>query len=120
MSKRQRQLSDLVQRSLSRFLAVELEIAGIPSLTVTGVDVSPDMRLAKVYFAPTFAADIDAQEYIKQLDAVAPRLRHELSRSANMRHTPKLKFLLDHGITTGEEIDAVMRNIKVSDSEDDA
>jgi ribosome-binding factor A len=118
MSKRKRQLGDLVQRSLGRFLAFELESAGIAALTVTGVDVSPDMRQAKIFFAPNFLSDTDMKEYLAQLDEIAPRLRHELSRSANLRHTPKLKFVLDHGFVTGEQVDKVMRNITVSDDSD--
>ena len=69
----------------------------------------------RFFFVPTFATDIEIKEYLKQLAAIAPRLRHELSSSANLRHTPKLKFLVDHGFTTGEEIDAVMRKLKVND-----
>ena len=118
MNKRQRQLSDVVQRCLSKITAEELEVAGMPGLTITGVDVSPDMCLAKVFFVPVFTSTIPLEDYLQQLNLLSSRMRQQLSRSANLRHTPQLRFLVDHGFVQGEEVDAIMRKLKIDDAED--
>jgi ribosome-binding factor A len=76
-------------------------------VTVTGVKVSADLRVAWVYYS--VLGDERAQASTRAaLRSAAPHLRHELGRQVRLKVTPELRFELDDSIRTGERIDALL------------
>lgn len=94
-------------------LAEQIEILKDPRLefvSVTGVDTTPNLRRAVVYFSTLDPAKTDEAQ--AGLDAAAPRLRRVLGDEVRMKYTPALEFRPDHGIAYGERIDAVLRQMQ--------
>lgn len=108
MTERMRRVNSIVHE----VLAEEVEILKDPRLsmvTITGVETAPNLRRATVYFStldPEGAADAH-----EALTAAAPRLRRALGSQVRMKYTPALEFAVDKGVTGGERIDALLREI---------
>ncbi|TMK65361.1 MAG: ribosome-binding factor A [Actinobacteria bacterium] len=109
-------------------LADELERMSDPRLelvTITGVDVSPDLRHATVYYAPprlrptrrrrhepAQPADAPTRDSTQAaLRAAAPHLRAALGRQVRMKYLPELRFREDPAIAQGERVDDIIRNL---------
>lgn len=97
---------------LREVLADEIEELKDPRLelvSVTGVETSPDMRRAVVFFS---AVDLSrAADVQKALESAGSRLRRAVASQVRMKYTPSLEFRLDTGVAEGERIDAILRSL---------
>lgn len=92
-------------------LAEELERMSDPRLsmvTVTGVDVTRDLRHAKVYYA---ALGRDDDGIAAALRKATPHLRGVLGRQVRLKYLPELEFLLDPAIEQGQRVEAILRSL---------
>jgi ribosome-binding factor A len=77
-------------------------------VTVTGVKVSPDLRVAWVYY--TVLGEEKARAGTRAaLRSAAPHLRRELGRQVRLKVTPELRFEEDEMLARGERIDSLLR-----------
>lgn len=75
-------------------------------LTVTGVEVTPDLSTAKVYLS-------SMDEHIA--DALGERRAHlqrAIGRQVRMKRTPKLQFVPDPGVAEGAKVEEILRRLK--------
>ena len=103
-----------VARQIQKDLAEIIRLRGMAAydgamLTVSGVKITPDLALAKVYvsiFPSTKAVDV-----MQQLGEETSRLRGELGRrvSKQLRIVPELVFYLDDSLDYVEHIDALLK-----------
>lgn len=94
MSQRTAKLESEIQRVLSALIAREVRDPRVGNVTLTGVSLSADMSLARIYFTP-FAGRNPAQEVQVGLTRAGGFLRGELGRALRLRHAPRLEFVLD-------------------------
>jgi ribosome-binding factor A len=114
--------AERIGETIRSILAVELLQLTDPrleSVAVTGVDVTPDLAHASVYFDVLGGeeARLAAQ---RALDGATRRLQQSVARGLHARRTPKLAFAPDHGIAAGERLDATLRELRSSGMLDDA
>jgi len=83
-----------MQRSLSSLLRRGVKDPRIGNVTVTAVELAPDLSVARVHFLP-FAGAHEAKEVIAGLRSAAGYLRGEVARELQLRHAPRLEFELD-------------------------
>jgi ribosome-binding factor A len=98
-----------VNEVVRQTLADELEHMGDPRLemvTITGVEVSPDLRHAIVFYGALDKPDVDAA-----LSSAAPRLRAALGREVRMKYVPALHFREDPAIEAGQRIEKILRDL---------
>lgn len=116
MSERMRRVNSIVHE----ILAEEVEVLKDPRLsmvTITGVVTAPNLRRATVYFS---ALDPESLEPAREaLTAAAPRLRRALGHQVRMKYTPALEFEIDQGVTGGERIDAILRELAHEQDEEE-
>ena len=96
MSRRTERVNELLREEISDLLRTELSdprIGGI--VTVTHVDVSPDLRHALAYVS-VLGTDDERTRTLKALDHARPFLRRELSRRLPLRYTPDVAFRERH------------------------
>lgn len=102
-----------INEVLREVIAEELEQIGDDGLdlvTVTGVNVDPDLRHATVWFsALTGAAGIDGAT--KALAVHRVELQAAVARQVRMKWTPLLQFKADPAITEGIRIEEVIRDM---------
>jgi ribosome-binding factor A len=79
-------------------------------VTVTGVKVSPDLRVAWVYYSVLGNEKARASSRAA-LRSAAAHLRRELGRQIRLKVTPELRFEEDDTYATGERIDALIERI---------
>ena len=82
---------------------------GLPSVSVSDVEVTRDMAHAKVFV--TALQSERADEAMKGLKAVAPEIRFRLARAVKLRHVPELHFHYDDSVDRGERIDSLLRGL---------
>ncbi len=107
---RARRVAELVQRELARLLTSEAHDPRIKFVTVTGVDMSKDLKHAKVYVTRLKKQDSPAeqQRLLKALQHASGFLRHELSNDLNLRISPSIRFYYDTSIERGNAMDALI------------
>jgi ribosome-binding factor A len=109
--------TDRVGEEFREILAEEIQKLKDPRVgfvTVTGVKVSPDLRVAWVYYS-AFGDDKAKAASRAALRSAAPHLRHELGRQIRLKVTPEVRFEEDASIATGERIDAIIDGIHEKD-----
>jgi ribosome-binding factor A len=114
-----------VNEVVREVLADELERLADERLgfvTVTGVEVTPDLRQATVYYSALAPARSDAEtaaeaakETALALRSATPHLQAEIGRQIRMKYTPVLVFREDPAISTGERVDEILRQLHSED-----
>jgi ribosome-binding factor A len=118
LSTRTERMSDLIRDEISRLLLREIHDPRIGFVTLTGVDVSPDLRNAKVYVSvlgdeAARAASLDA------LQNAAGYMQRALFRNLRLRYSPALSFHLDDSLERGQRIEKVLRQLHEDPGTDD-
>jgi ribosome-binding factor A len=88
-------------------------------VTVTGVDVTRDLRHAKV-FVSVMGSEEDRQATLEGLQAVAPQLRGPIGRALRLRLAPDIAFKLDESIARAARIETLLAQIKQEPGDPDA
>jgi ribosome-binding factor A len=82
----------------------------LKAVTVTGVEVSADLKNATV-FVSVLGSEEDARQAMQGLESASGFLRRELGRCLNMRVTPELVFRYDRSYEQGLKIDTLLDTI---------
>ena len=85
-------------------------------ISVTAVEVSGDLKFAKVYYSAMMG---DKKEIAKGLKSSAGFIRREIARRLNLRMTPEFSFYEDHSIEHGAHISKLLNQIEISPEEED-
>ena len=93
-SGRQRKIESELQRVLAELIAREVRDPRVGNVTITGVRLSPDMSVAKVFYSP-FVSPHPQEEVQSGLTRAAGFLRGEVGRRLGLRHAPRLDFVFD-------------------------
>jgi ribosome-binding factor A len=102
-----------MRRDLGELVHEAVREHGLPSVSVSDVEVTRDLAHAKVFFtALDPAAAKDALAALKEL---AKELRFQLGRRMRIRSLPELHFHYDDSVDRGERIEALLRSPAVTD-----
>jgi ribosome-binding factor A len=108
MSERQGRIGALIQECAARF--VQQEANTNPLITITRVDISPDLKRAIIFF--TTIPDGKEQDALIFLKRSGSEMRQYLKENARLKRIPNLEFMLDAGERHRQHIDEVMRDIE--------
>lgn len=89
-------------------------------ITITGCEVSGDLKYAKVYFSVLGAEPDTIREIKKGLYSAAGFLRHTLAETINLRITPELSFEYDNAMERGANIAELLRKTAVGHTDAEA
>lgn len=104
MTRRTERINELLREEISDLLRRELKDPRIGGLvSITEVDVSPDLQQAKVYVS-VLGTDEERDDTLKVLTAASRFLQRELRKRLTIRRTPELTFLRDDSIEHGARI----------------
>ena len=110
-SRRQRQVAELLHQEISRLIQYRTQDPRLGFVTVTDVEVSPDLSYAKVYVT-VLGDETDVESTLAGLESATGYFRHELGQSLKLRYVPKLVFKLDTSLEHGMQIDSLLDSIK--------
>jgi len=89
-------------------------------VTVTGVDVTRDLRHAKVYVS-VLGSDKERADTFEGLASVAHHLRGTIGRALRLRAAPEIEFKVDESIAHAARIEALLAQVRVEPvAEEDA
>ena len=100
---RHQRLGSQMLRVLSEVLRFETKDPGLANVSLTAVDLSRDLSVARVYFS-MLNPDDDPQPAADGLQRAAGFLRSKLGAELKVRHVPELRFQHDDSIAHGAEI----------------
>jgi ribosome-binding factor A len=101
-SGRPQKLGDLIQRELSALIGREMRDPRVGMLTITSVDVSPDLSHAKVFF--TLLDKKRLEDTLRGLKRSAGFLRSQLAKRIKLYTTPELRFEYDESVERGDRL----------------
>lgn len=105
-----------LQAELSQLIRSELSDPRVAGVTVTGVDVAPDMREAKVMVS-LFGSDEQLKDALKGLGSAAGKLRSGLAKRMLMRTVPNLRFVPDLALRAGDQVSGLIRSVIEADKQ---
>jgi ribosome-binding factor A len=114
VTKRQQQVNSLLQKEISSYL-VEVgfeEITGF--LTITGVDVSPDLEHAKVFFSVVGQKEAHVQAVLQKH---IYEIQGMLMGKIRMRKIPRIAFVLDTSGEYAQHISKLIHDLHEDDSQ---
>jgi ribosome-binding factor A len=114
--KRTARIASLIREVLSEVIRVQVKDPRVQAISLTDVEVTGDLREAKIFFAH-HGSEADEKQILKALRKASGFLRRELGQKVSLRVTPALKFVVDHSLDYGARIEAVLRDIKTPTDE---
>ncbi len=79
-------------------------------VSITGVDCTPDLKFAKIYFS--VMGERRAGDAGKGLENASGYIRTQLARNLNLRITPELKFISDDSMKRGAHITDLLKQVE--------
>jgi len=121
MTKHQRsdRVAEAIREEIAMFLAEGVKDPRVTGLvTVTGVDMTRDLRHAKV-FVSVMGTETDRSATLEGLSSVAGFLRSRLARSLSLRVAPEVHFVPDESVARAARIETLLSQIKTAPSAPD-
>jgi ribosome-binding factor A len=114
-SRRPDRVAEAIREAVAMFLTEGVKDPRVTGLvTVTGVDVTRDLRHAKVHVS-IMGTEAQKKDTMEGLQSVAGHLRAKLGRTLRLRVTPELDFRYDASIAHAAHIDSLLEQIRTDD-----
>ena len=105
-----RRVNEAVREVVSAHIAGDLKDPRIGFVTVTGVDTSPDLRHARVYFS-VLGGEVEREEALQGLTSAAGFLQSQVGAELRMKRTPTLEFVHDPSIERGMRMERLISEV---------
>jgi ribosome-binding factor A len=109
-SRRVQKVAQAIREVVSMAILAELKDPRIQDVTVTYVEVSGDLRHAKVHVS-VMGNETHQKLSLRGLDSAAGFLQSKIARQIELRYTPRLKFVLDQGVKRSIEISQILQQV---------
>ncbi len=107
MNDRKSKVEQLIKEAVATFVLHEANTD--PMITITRVDMSPDLKRALIFF--TTIPDGKEQDALIFLKRTATELRKYLKEHARLKRIPHIDFFIDAGERHRQHVDEVFREI---------
>ena len=117
-SQRSQRVGESIQQEISALLLRGLKDPRIGFVTITGVEMTPDLHLARVFYT------VIGDEAVRKANAAGlkssiPFIRQQLGRQLRMKYVPDLIFQYDSSIEYGIRIESLLRDVLPTEPESD-
>jgi len=110
MTRRQKRVSELLRREICYLLKTKIKDPRLGFVTVTGVEVSFDLKDAYVYVSALEGAE-RKEEILEGLNSASGFLRRQIAEALRLKFIPRLKFLWDDSLERGQRIEKILRKL---------
>jgi ribosome-binding factor A len=115
-SRRVLKAAEAIREVVGMAILADLKDPRIQGVTVTKVEVSPDMRLAKVYVS-IMGDDATQNLSLHGLQSSAGYLQQKIAKRIDTRYTPRITFHLDMGVKKSIAIARLLEDVLPEESE---
>ena len=118
-------VADQLRAELATLISREVHDPGIGFVTLTRVQMTPDLQLARVYYttigtsSPGGSDDTAKRNTAKALERAASFLRRRVGQTLRLRRTPALEFHYDESIAGQDRIEQLLKEIHANDPASD-
>ena len=116
-SRRVLKAASTIREVVSMAILVELKDPRIQDVTVTFVEVSADMRNAKVHVS-VMGDETKQQLSLRGLQSSAGFLQQKVGKRITSRYVPRIQFVLDKGIKNSIEVTRILGELVPEDEQD--
>jgi ribosome-binding factor A len=110
--RRNDRVAEAIREEVATFLSEDVKDPRIVGLvTVTGADVTPDLRQAKVYVS-VLGTPEERDTTMAGLASVATHLRSRVGRSLRLRLAPEITFRVDETVAHAARIESLLSQVK--------
>jgi len=114
---RKLRIEEMVQRELATLIQQEIKDPRVGMVTVSGVDISPDLKHAKIHVT-ILGNENNYAASVKTLNHAARFLRHELARRLYLKVIPDLRFVYDESAKEGARLAELIDAAIASENQD--
>jgi ribosome-binding factor A len=107
---RPERVADQIRSELAQLLAREVHDPGIGFVTVTRVQVTPDLQLARVFYT-ALGDDKARRATARALERAAPFLRRQIAQRLRLKRSAELTFVYDESIEGQDRIERLLNEI---------
>jgi ribosome-binding factor A len=103
-SVRTRRVADLLKQEVASLLQKEVKDPRVGFITITDAEVSPDLKVAKVFYT-VFGDEKVRESTAKGLESARPFIRREIGKVLQTKSTPELRFIYDESVERGLKLE---------------
>jgi ribosome-binding factor A len=118
-SRRSSRVSHLVRAEISRLVLLEAHDPELKRVTITDVEMPPDLKSAKVFFS-CLGGDAEREKAGEALRRAAGYLRREVGQRCGLRYAPELKFVSDLSLERGARVEELLHQVLPHETEGEA
>jgi ribosome-binding factor A len=110
-SQRPTRVGEQIREDLTELLAREVHDPGIGFLTITRVQVTSDLQIARIYY--TTLGDAPARKQTSRaLERATPFLRRQLGRRLRLKRVPEIHFQFDENVERLDRVERILQELK--------
>jgi ribosome-binding factor A len=115
MSIRTERVASVIKERIGEILIHDYSDPSNGFITVTDVKMTPDLKIAKVYFS-VFGSEIVQSKAMKMLEGGKQHIRGMVASSVRLKFAPTLQFFLDHTLEEADRINRLINKIHENDN----
>ena len=104
-------LQELIKQEMGKMLLKELKDPRIGFVTVTGVEMTGDLREAKIYVS-VMGGEEKVKSSLEGLNSALGFVRREIGQRIRLRFTPEISFALDTSLDYGDHIQKLLLQVE--------
>ena len=104
-------LQELIKQEMSKMLLKELKDPRIGFVTVTDVEMTGDLREAKIYVS-VMGSEEQVKSSLEGLNSALGFVRREIGQRIRLRFTPEISFALDTSLDYGDHIQKLLLQVE--------
>ncbi|WP_155312736.1 30S ribosome-binding factor RbfA [Desulfosarcina ovata] len=108
-----------VQRVLASLIQKGVNDPRLAQATITGVTLSRDLRIAKIYVSTPGGAQ-EKETVLSGFESAKGFIKRALAKELGLRYMPDLKFFYDGSFDYGAQINRVLKSIQTDDEKDNS
>ena len=108
-------VADQIRGELGQLLAREVHDPGIGFVTITRVQVTPDLQHARVFFT-ALGDERTRRNSDRALHRAIPFLRRQIGSRLRLRRVPELEFIYDESIAGQDRIEQLLQDLRAGDA----
>ena len=106
-------VADQIRAEIAQLLVREVHDPGVGFVTLTRVQISPDLQQARVFYT-ALGDDTARATSGTALERAAPFLRRQLGKRLRLKRVPELKFAYDESIAGQDRIERILNEIRAN------
>lgn len=111
MKRRVERVAELIKREMGKILLEDFKNAEIGFVTVTDVDLTPDLRLARIYIS-VYGSPEKQKQTLQIIQEHTPFFRKLIGQRVKLRFTPEVRFEYDNSIARAVKVFEILEKIK--------